>query len=134
MLNNFSTNYFSELRTPWQFTDYVRPICLPGLNLFPNAGTVCKVAGWGSIHAALPGEYAWDVQMSRVLRAVYMPIIEQAQCHSHYRDQITRRMFCAGYPEGGRDACQVKPNFIEFFLKVNNVTANSPKISSGRSS
>ena len=71
--------------------------------------------------------------MSRVLRAVYMPIIEQAQCHSHYRDQITRRMFCAGYPEGGRDACQVNPNFIDFF-NVNNMTANSPKISSGRSS
>ena len=95
------------MKTAWKFTEYVKPVCLPGLQLFPPPGTLCKVAGWGSIHPVAPGEFIWNIEMARELRAVHVPIIEQAQCAAKYKDQISRRMFCAGYTEGGRDACQV---------------------------
>jgi trypsin len=97
-----------EMKDAWQFTDYVKPVCLPGLHQFPKPGTLCKVAGWGSTHPVAPGHFLWHVEMARSLRAVHVPIIEQAQCAAKYKDQITRRMFCAGYDEGGRDACQVR--------------------------
>ena len=95
-----------EMADPWHFTDYVKPVCLPGLHQFPAPGTLCKVGGWGSIHPVAPGHFLWHVEMAESLRAVHVPIIEQAQCAAKYKDQITRRMFCAGYTEGGRDACQ----------------------------
>ena len=97
-----------EMKDPWKFTDYVKPVCLPGMHQFPQPGTLCKVAGWGSVHEVAPGHFLWHVEMSRSLRAVHVPIIEQAQCAAKYKDQISRRMFCAGYTEGGRDACQVR--------------------------
>ena len=108
---------FLELRTPWKFTDYVKPACLPGLHKFPLPGSICKVAGWGSTLQVRPGVFHWDITMAKMLRVVKVPIIEQAQCAAKYKDQVSRRMFCAGYSEGGRDACQVKIN-LSFFLKI----------------
>ncbi|KAI4458490.1 polyserase-related [Holotrichia oblita] len=42
------------------------------------------------------------------LRAVEVPIVEQAECKKRYRSHpITDRMICAGYLDiGGKDACQ----------------------------
>ena len=106
----------SEMKDPWKFTDYVKPVCLPGMHQFPQPGTLCKVAGWGSVHEVAPGHFLWHVEMSRSLRAVHVPIIEQAQCAAKYKDQISRRMFCAGYTEGGRDACQVRFTFKDLMF------------------
>ena len=69
--------FCSEMKDPWKFTDYVKPVCLPGMHQFPQPGTLCKVAGWGSVHEVAPGHFLWHVEMSRSLRAVHVPIIEQ---------------------------------------------------------
>ena len=46
----------------------------------------------------------------RVLNQVSVPIISRETCNrpQFYRDIITPRMLCAGFQDGGRDACQVR--------------------------
>ena len=34
-----------------------------------------------------------------------MPLIAQEKCESLYKGEITLRMFCAGFMEGGKDTC-----------------------------
>lgn len=49
-------------------------------------------------------------QQAMVLQEARVPIISNEVCNSpdFYRNQIKPKMFCAGYPEGGIDACQVR--------------------------
>ncbi|XP_058125837.1 transmembrane protease serine 9-like [Anopheles ziemanni] len=65
---------------------------------FP-AGELCSVVGWGITKGT--GE-------RDQLRSVRIPIVKQAQCADIYNEvhPITGRMVCAGYAEGGRDACE----------------------------
>jgi hypothetical protein len=51
-----------------------------------------------------PGQQAGVLQEARV------PIISNDVCNGpdFYGNQIKPKMFCAGYPEGGIDACQVR--------------------------
>lgn len=48
---------------------------------------------------------------STVLRAVRVPIISKENCQHvpfpYFRGSLTARMFCAGFSEGKKDACQV---------------------------
>ena len=44
------------------------------------------------------------------LRCVEVPIISSEDCNRSYPGLITDRMVCAGYKEGGKDACQVFPH------------------------
>lgn len=44
------------------------------------------------------------------LRAVVVPIVDQNECNQIYEKnitEITSRMICAGYPEGGKDSCKM---------------------------
>lgn len=45
-----------------------------------------------------------------MLQEARVPIISSEVCNSpdFYGNQIKPKMFCAGYPEGGIDACQVR--------------------------
>ena len=40
------------------------------------------------------------------LQAVKVPVVSNAQCSRSYSN-IDRNKICAGFPEGGKDACQV---------------------------
>lgn len=60
-------------------------------------GTMGRVLGWGRT-----GEHA---QSSPTLRAVDVPVTSDAECRDAYREYNGESMFCAGVPEGGRDAC-----------------------------
>ena len=56
-----------------------------------------RVYGWGRT-----GE--WSASSS-VLRSMDVPVSTDADCKSAYPQYDSAAMFCAGYPEGGRDSC-----------------------------
>lgn len=95
-----------RLSQPVQWSDYVRPICLPSSgSLFP-ADMPCTVTGWGNVRE--------DVPLSGVgtLQQVQVPILSQSSCQEMYHTDpaeqvdILYDMICAGYQEGGKDSCQ----------------------------
>ncbi|XP_048456109.1 complement C1r subcomponent-like [Rhincodon typus] len=88
------------------------PACLPALrgaggheesNLL-RPGSVGFVAGWGIEEGFFIRDW---------LRYVPLPLVSQHHCRQAFREAriggsrppITDNMFCAGLPEGGRDAC-----------------------------
>lgn len=95
-----------EMTHAWIESKFIRPICLPRQWSQPPAGTICKVAGWGSQQATEPGQLSYQIDMANVLQEVDVPIIEPHQCATYYRDILSRNMFCAGYHDGKSDSCQ----------------------------
>uniref|UniRef100_A0A1I8GVZ4 Peptidase S1 domain-containing protein n=1 Tax=Macrostomum lignano TaxID=282301 RepID=A0A1I8GVZ4_9PLAT len=87
-----------ELSSPVAYSDKIRPICVSELP--PRSGERCTVAGWGLTFFTAP---------YNLLNQVTVPVIRGSRCNSSdYPDlagRITDSMFCAGYPQGGRDAC-----------------------------
>lgn len=61
-------------------------------------GTKGTVLGWGRIGETAPP--------SPTLRSVEVPVTTDADCQRAYPEFDPQTMFCAGVPEGGRDACQ----------------------------
>uniref|UniRef100_A0A0A1XPK1 Trypsin eta n=1 Tax=Zeugodacus cucurbitae TaxID=28588 RepID=A0A0A1XPK1_ZEUCU len=61
--------------------------------------TVCQATGWGETE---------EGYLSDILLTVDVPIINETVCASetNYHPSLIREgMLCAGYPQGGRDAC-----------------------------
>lgn len=53
-------------------------------------------------------------QGSNVLMQVQVPVVSTTQCRRAYGQStvaINDQTVCAGYPQGGRDSCQVSMNF-----------------------
>lgn len=79
--------------------------CISFIFIFPEvvdyAGKLAVVAGWGRT-----GE---KEDTSRVLRKVIVPIWTKTDCYNAgYGDRkLSENMFCAGYHDGKKDACQV---------------------------
>ncbi|XP_054845908.1 plasma kallikrein isoform X2 [Eublepharis macularius] len=90
-----------KLDRPMNFSDLQQALCLPANeDTKENTGyTNCWVTGWG--YTKERGE------IQDVLQKVNIPIITNAECQLRYRDfRIHNKMVCAGYPEGGKDACK----------------------------
>lgn len=88
-----------RLESPIQFTDKIRPVCLPNKNHnFDNKDAI--VAGWGLIKEG--------GVTSNYLQEVTVPIITNQQCrNTRYKNKIHDVMLCAGLvKQGGKDACQ----------------------------
>ncbi|XP_076389576.1 transmembrane protease serine 9-like [Megachile rotundata] len=88
-----------------EFSDFVRPICLPvGPSLRNNSfvRTFPFIAGWGSL--------APKGATSAVLMQAQVPVVTNAACKDAYSRRnasvIDDRVLCAGYARGGKDACQ----------------------------
>ncbi|KAM7421197.1 hypothetical protein PAMA_015381 [Pampus argenteus] len=84
-----------KLFHPVEVTEAVAPIALA--SGCPRGGLECSVSGWGYTSA---GGNAPDR-----LQCLDVPIVNEEDCENSYPGMITRRMVCAGYMEGGRDAC-----------------------------
>uniref|UniRef100_A0A8C4WMT7 Peptidase S1 domain-containing protein n=1 Tax=Gopherus evgoodei TaxID=1825980 RepID=A0A8C4WMT7_9SAUR len=89
-----------KLAHPVQTDAYVQPVAL--LTACPAASTSCVVSGWGNILSDGSDPYN--------LQCINIPILSNAQCEGFYPRMITSTMLCAGYLEGGKDACQVRAN------------------------
>ena len=50
-------------------------------------------------------------QAPDVLMQVPVPLITDEKCRASYGSTLTDNMLCAGYDQGGRDACQVGAAF-----------------------
>ncbi|CAL8316751.1 unnamed protein product [Arctogadus glacialis] len=97
-----------RLDRPVEWSEYVRPVCLPDAGVRFPGGRPCYVTGWGHIRqgVSLPGV--------GTLQEVVVPIIDQTSCRTMYRVDaegtdvvdILSDMICAGYQEGGKDSCQ----------------------------
>uniref|UniRef100_A0A3Q2DDC1 Transmembrane serine protease 5 n=1 Tax=Cyprinodon variegatus TaxID=28743 RepID=A0A3Q2DDC1_CYPVA len=89
-----------KLRRPLNFSDTIRPICLPPYDYDLPGGTQCWISGWGYTQP--------DVHSPATLKEAPVPIITTKRCNSScmYNGEITPRMLCAGYTEGKVDACQ----------------------------
>ncbi|XP_076832527.1 transmembrane protease serine 5 isoform X2 [Brachyhypopomus gauderio] len=90
-----------KLRTPLNFSDTIRPVCLPQYNHEFPGGTQCWISGWGYTHPD-------NVHIPDTLKEAPVPLISSKTCNSScmYNGEVTPRMLCAGYAEGKVDACQ----------------------------
>ncbi|XP_069835952.1 trypsin-like [Dendropsophus ebraccatus] len=86
-----------KLASAATLNSYVQPVSLP--SNCAAAGTSCQISGWGNTLSS--GEHYPDL-----LQCLIAPILTTAQCTKAYPREITNNMFCAGYLEGGKDACQ----------------------------
>ncbi|XP_045686186.1 coagulation factor XII isoform X2 [Phyllostomus hastatus] len=81
----------------------VRPVCLPSSagNPAETEAVLCEVAGWGHQFEGAE-EYASFLQEAQV------PLIPPESCSSPsmHGAAFVPGMLCAGFPEGGVDACQ----------------------------
>ncbi|XP_059108082.1 transmembrane protease serine 9 isoform X1 [Peromyscus eremicus] len=85
-----------ELAGPVRRSRLVRPICLPG-PARPPEGARCVITGWGSLREG--GSMAWQLQKAAVR------VLSEQTCRRFYPVQISSRMLCAGFPQGGVDSC-----------------------------
>ncbi|KAM4618113.1 ovochymase-2-like [Discoglossus pictus] len=84
------------LADPFQFTKYIRPLCLPGQTHAPMPSSLCIVTGWGFYGKG-------GKKKSTKLQQLEVPILAEDVCKELYEthdNDITPRMFCAGFPEG----------------------------------
>lgn len=88
-----------KLSEPFELTPELHSVPLPGNALVPN--TVCQVAGWGYHSSGIPIVFP-------DLMYVDLPIRTVEECRKLLVNEtdVPPGMFCAGYLEGGRDACQ----------------------------
>lgn len=101
------------------FSTAIASIALPVANQELPEGLLAVVTGWGTTSE---GSSSLPLQ----LQYVQVPIVSLATCRAAYgTSAVTDRMLCAGYTEGGRDACQVDSTplltikiFIENLFKL----------------
>ncbi|XP_035209906.1 proclotting enzyme-like isoform X2 [Stegodyphus dumicola] len=87
-----------KLSRPVKFTDYIQPVCLPSKSMKSMVGVMATVVGWGAMNYGTRGTGS--------MQQVSMPIWDNKDCDQRYYQPITSNFVCAGYNEGGKDACQ----------------------------
>ncbi|XP_021025129.1 plasma kallikrein [Mus caroli] len=88
-----------KLQTPLNYTEFQKPICLPSKADANTIYTNCWVTGWG--YTKEQGE------TQNILQKATIPLVPNEECQKKYRDYvINKQMICAGYKEGGTDACK----------------------------
>ncbi|XP_066457438.1 anionic trypsin-like isoform X1 [Eleutherodactylus coqui] len=85
-----------KLSKPAVMSNWVQPISLP--SQCDGAGSQCVIAGWGN--TLING-----VNFPDLLQCLDIPILSDKDCRDSYPGLITDNMICAGFLEGGKDAC-----------------------------
>ncbi|KAG4076267.1 hypothetical protein HA402_014816 [Bradysia odoriphaga] len=80
---------------PFIRTDTFFPVAK--IDVIPNAGEECGIAGWGSTREGGP--------YSQELLQITISIIDKKKCNEYYNGQIGDGMFCAGFLSAERDIC-----------------------------
>ncbi|GAB1300646.1 Protease, serine 32 [Apodemus speciosus] len=96
-----------QLASPISFNDYMLPVCLPKPGDPLDPGTMCWVTGWGNTGI---NQY---LQPPFTLQELEVPLIDAQTCNNYYQENsfsstgpaILEGMLCAGFEEGGKDAC-----------------------------
>uniref|UniRef100_A0A8C0G8X3 Transmembrane serine protease 13 n=1 Tax=Chelonoidis abingdonii TaxID=106734 RepID=A0A8C0G8X3_CHEAB len=90
-----------KLATPLTISGEVRPACLPMSGQTFRAGRTCFITGFGKTSED-------EENTSPKLREAEVSLIDYRICNSSsvYEGELTPRMMCAGYLQGGRDSCQ----------------------------
>lgn len=76
--------------------DYINTACLPKTKV--KSGDSCFATGWG--HIGL-----WNFR-SATLREAKVPVVDRRYCNIRFRGRVSNTMMCAGYADGGIDACK----------------------------
>uniref|UniRef100_A0A8C3R2E2 Coagulation factor XI n=1 Tax=Cyanoderma ruficeps TaxID=181631 RepID=A0A8C3R2E2_9PASS len=88
-----------KLAKPMNFTDLQLPICLPSKEDTNIFYTDCWVIGWG--YRKEKG------RVQDILQKAPVPFMSKEECQARYRRRrIGDKVVCAGYDEGGKDACK----------------------------
>lgn len=87
-----------EMSKPVDYSDYIRPICLPSPQHIFETGSTVWITGWG---ATREGGFAASVLQKAQVRMINFDV-----CNKLMSGQLTSRMLCAGVLTGGVDACQ----------------------------
>ncbi|POI27648.1 hypothetical protein CIB84_008602, partial [Bambusicola thoracicus] len=100
--NSAQTGYdiaLLKLDKAMNFTDLQLPICLPSKEEASMLYTDCWVIGWG--YRKERG------RVEDILQKVTVPLMSKEECQARYRKRrIDDKEICAGYDEGGKDACK----------------------------
>ncbi|XP_069749645.1 coagulation factor IX-like [Narcine bancroftii] len=89
-----------HLKTPIQFTPFIIPICLPEKHFAENVlmtQPYGMVSGWGKLSTL--------GVTPQVLLRISIPYVERSTCKESSKYSVTGNMFCAGHPDGSKDAC-----------------------------
>ncbi|XP_074657056.1 uncharacterized protein LOC141910238 [Tubulanus polymorphus] len=88
-----------RLKRPLNFTDRIRPACLPGREreMFTSS-SICYTIGWGDIDSN--GGGTEDLQEGK------MKLISLNRCNSSWHGTIHDVQLCAGYESGTMSVCQ----------------------------
>ncbi|XP_076341051.1 transmembrane protease serine 9-like [Tachypleus tridentatus] len=92
-----------KLKEHVEYNDLIAPVCLPQSDEFRASalvGSVGTVLGWGATK--------YGQHKTGTLHQVSMPIWDNNDCNKRYTQPITDGFLCAGFLEGGKDACQVR--------------------------
>ncbi|KRY43226.1 Coagulation factor X [Trichinella spiralis] len=100
-----------KLEKPFVFNKFVHPICLPKIDESLPIGYKCMVAGWGSLrdkgchirNFLVILSFIESGKLSSRLIQIEAPVLPTKRC---WQNQNPKKMFCAGYLEGRKDACQ----------------------------
>ncbi|KAL7393378.1 hypothetical protein ABVT39_009947 [Epinephelus coioides] len=86
-----------KLQDPITFSSSIMPICLPAEGATYMTGEMGLVSGFGRTGQGTPMGKLWYVQL---------PVVDQETCSNSISSRsLSDNMFCAGVPEGGKDAC-----------------------------
>ncbi|XP_034413556.1 serine protease 27-like [Cyclopterus lumpus] len=85
-----------KLSAPVNFTDYIQPVCLASEGSTFHSGVSSWVTGFSNTQVDSRAD---------ILQEVNVPIVGNNECKCAY-PFITDNMICAGFREGGKDACQ----------------------------